>query len=352
MGCVESTPAENKESRQINRELKKDKRKFQEEVKLLLLGPGESGKSTVFKQMKIIQDNGGYSETERKSYKYVVFANCITQMKVLVNAAMKLDITFEEKNREIANIIDQLPSGGDSWTPEIGQMIKQLWSDSGLRETYNKRDSLFQLNDSSAYFFDNIDRYVQPDYIPSVNDVLRARVRTTGIEEAQFKIEDFQFRMVDVGGQRCERRKWIHCFEGSVITAVIFCVGLSEYDQHLREENTQNRMKESLLLFDELCNSSWFKTTPFILFLNKTDIFQEKIKTVDLKVCFENYTGGMNFENAAAFIKARFMELNQSPHVIYSHFTCAISTENIQFVFKAVRETIMGKILAKAGLTF
>ena len=110
------------------------------------------------------------------------------------------------------------------------------------------------------------------------------------------------------------------------MTAVIFCVALSEYDQTLREDDTQNRMKESLLLFDEICNSHWFRNTTFILFLNKTDLFKEKIQRVDLKVCFPNYIGlskknskynsyffffnqgGLNFEAASAFIKARFLE--------------------------------------------
>jgi len=89
-----------------------------------------------------------------------------------------------------------------------------------------------------------------------------------------------------------------------------------------------------------------------MLFLNKTDLFKEKIQHVDLNVCFPTYTGGCNFENASSFIKARFLEVNQAPHVIYTHFTCAISTENIQFVFQVVRETIIQKVLDRAGLLF
>jgi guanine nucleotide-binding protein subunit alpha len=53
--------------------------------------------------------------------------------------------------------------------------------------------------------------------------------------------------LFDVGGQRSERKNWIHCFEG--VTAIIFCVALSEYDQVLPEEKQQNRMIESLNIF-------------------------------------------------------------------------------------------------------
>jgi len=172
---------------------------------------------------------------------------------------------------------------------------------------------------------------------------LRARVRTTGIQEAEFKFEELEFRMLDVGGQRSERRKWIHCFDS--VTAVMFCVALSEYDQVLREDASQNRMKESLLLFDEVSNSHWFKNTSFILFLNKTDLFKEKIARVDLTTCWPNYTGGCHFENASTFIKQKFLDQNKTTHPIYTHFTCAISTENIEFVFRCVRETVLNQTL-------
>ncbi len=86
----------------------------------------------------------------------------------------------------------------------------------------------------------------------------------------------------------------LHCFEA--VTAVIFCVALSEYDQVLREDETQNRMQESLMLFDQIVNSFWFRNTTFILFLNKIDLFKQKIERVDLKVCFPNYTGTFQFQ--------------------------------------------------------
>lgn len=74
------------------------------------------------------------------------------------------------------------------------------------------------------------------NYVPTDQDVLRSRVKTTGITETTFVIGDLTYRMFDVGGQRSERKKWIHCFEN--VTAIIFLVAISEYDQVLIEDET------------------------------------------------------------------------------------------------------------------
>jgi len=155
--------------------------------------------------------------------------------------------------------------------------------------------------------------------------------------------------MVDVGGQRSERKKWIHCFQD--VTAVIFCVALSEYDLKLYEDESVNRMHESIKLFDEICNSKWFQNVSIILFLNKMDIFKEKIKKVDLNVCFQEYKGGLDFDKASAFITEKFKSLNKSAEQkqVYPHITCATDTQNIKFVFNAVKNIILHKALEGSG---
>lgn len=95
--------------------------------------------------------------------------------------------------------------------------------------------------------------------------------------------------MVDVGGQRSERKKWIHCFED--VTAIIFMVAISEYDQVLFEDENVNRMGESLTLFQSIVDMQWFQKTSIILFMNKTDIFENKIKISPLKKYFPQYKG-------------------------------------------------------------
>jgi len=103
MGVCLSTD-DKKKSQQIDKVLNADRRRLREEVKLLLLGPGESGKSTIFKQMKIIQDHGGFTTDELQSYKYIVYGNCVTQMKVIVSMAAKLGTPLDnDENRRAAD---------------------------------------------------------------------------------------------------------------------------------------------------------------------------------------------------------------------------------------------------------
>jgi guanine nucleotide-binding protein G(i) subunit alpha len=138
-------------------------------------------------------------------------------------------------------------------------------------------------------YFDSIGRIAQPDYLPNDQDVLRSRVKTTGITETTFIIGDLTYRMFDVGGQRSERKKWIHCFEN--VTTILFLVAISEYDQLLFEDETVNRMQEALTLFDSICNSRWFVKTSIILFLNKIDRFKEKLPVSPMKNYFPDYEG-------------------------------------------------------------
>jgi len=350
MGCgvsSEMTKEEKERAVEIEKEMKRRKRFLDSEIKLLLLGAGESGKSTIAKQMKIIHLNG-YSEAERLAFKEVIFSNVLTAMRALCQAVEKLGLTLEhpeneERRAALADAPNVIPSIPDAMVADI----KALWADSGIQACYKSRH-LFQLSDSAEYYVEAVERIAAPDYVPTEQDVLRARVKTTGIQEISFTTNDVSFRMVDVGGQRSERKKWIHCFQD--VTAVIFCVAMSEYDQKLYEDETVGRTEESLKLFDEICNSKWFNSTSIILFLNKKDLFEEKIKVTDLSLCFPDYTGGRNFDKAADFMQKKFVGLNRNTgKTIYPYITCGTSTDNIAFVFAAVKDIILAGALDAHG---
>ena len=112
-------------------------------------------------------------------------------------------------------------------------------------------------------FLDDLDRLGRKDYMPTEQDILRTRVKTTGIVEVHFSFKNLNFKLFDVGGQRSERKKWIHCFED--VTAIIFCVAMSEYDQVLHEDETT----VSYLW------QKWWNCIPFNMFISL--LFQYKL---------------------------------------------------------------------------
>ncbi|KAI9230249.1 MAG: G-protein complex alpha subunit GpaA/FadA [Piptocephalis tieghemiana] len=352
MGCCASK--EDLEGRRKNEEienqLKKDRLSAQKEVKMLLLGAGESGKSTILKQMKLIHD-GGYNDDERESFKEIIFSNTVQSMRVILEAAQSMGIPLQSDGASYwSSVIMDLPHQieADSLPQEVAEAIRGLWMDPGVQQCFG-RSREFQLNDSAKYYFDSIDRISQPGYTPSDQDVLRSRVKTTGITETTFIIGELTYRMLDVGGQRSERKKWIHCFEN--VTAIVFLVAISEYDQSLVEDETVNRMQEALTLFDSICNSRWFIKTSIILFLNKIDLFREKLPVSPMSHYFPDFEGGANYEAACDYLLNCFVSLNQSePKQIYTHFTCATDTNQIQFVMAAVNDIIIQKNLEYVGL--
>ncbi|KAG1151564.1 hypothetical protein G6F37_001440 [Rhizopus arrhizus] len=354
MGCcasVEQDDSAKLRNDEIDEQLRLEKLNEKNEVKLLLLGAGESGKSTILKQMKLIHE-GGFKDEEREAHKEVIFSNILQSILVILESMCNLGIDLgDAKNQVYADHVMRYKTQIDQFTmsPELTEAIKALWKDSGVQETF-VRNNEYQLNDSASYYFDHIERIAAPNYLPTDQDVLHSRVKTTGITETRFMIGNLVYRMFDVGGQRSERKKWIHCFEN--VTAVIFLVAISEYDQVLIEDDSVNRMQEALTLFDSICNSRWFEKTSIILFLNKTDLFKKKLQKSQLNKYFPDYSGSLDdYDTACEYFKQLFESLNCSENKqVYTHFTCATETEQVKFVMDAVNDIVIQENLRSNGL--
>ncbi|KAK7205514.1 guanine nucleotide binding protein, alpha subunit [Myxozyma melibiosi] len=353
MGCGMSAPQNEGKARNdaIEIQLNKDHQDRRSEIKMLLLGAGESGKSTIIKQMKLIHE-GGYSRNERLSFREVIFSNTVQSMKVIVEAMGSLGIPLADPQNTVhAQLIYDLPNQIESETmaPDVGAAIASLWKDGGVQVAFSRARE-YQLNDSAKYYFDSIERVADPNYVPSDQDVLRSRVKSTGITETTFMIGSLTYRMLDVGGQRSERKKWIHCFEN--VTTILFMAAISEYDQMLFEDETVNRMTEALTLFESICNSHWFISTSVILFLNKTDIFKEKIGRSPLHNYLPGFTGNnSSYEETSNYILQCFVVLNRTDtKQLYTHFTCATDTNHMRFVMAAVNDIIIQENLRESGM--
>jgi len=242
---------------------------------------------------------------------------------------------------------------------EVAQAVHELWKSKAVQSAFERNNELQLPGGASGlpYYVEHASRFASTDYLPTQDDVIRAKLRTTGITEVVFTVGSTEFTMVDVGGQRSERRKWLHCFVD--VSAVIFLVAINEYDMVLEEDNRTNRMEESLKLFQKLTGSQWFEETSFILFLNKSDLFKDKIEKRPLKDFFEDYeqfvsgldnhTSMDEFTKSCEYIKAQYIEAFNGAR-LYPFVTCAIDTDNCNRVFAAVRDTVISTALAGAGL--
>lgn len=172
-------------------------------------------------------------------------------------------------------------------------------------------------------------------------DILHARKATKGIIEHTVDISGVPFLFVDVGGQRSQRQKWFQCFEG--ITSILFLASSSEFDQVLLEDRKTNRLQESCNIFETIINNRTFCNVSIILFLNKFDLLQEKVKFVCIKDYFPEFEGDPHcLEDVQNFLLTMFdHRRRERGKPLFHHFTTAIDTENIKFVFQAVKDTIL-----------
>ena len=163
---------------------------------------------------------------------------------------------------------------------------------------------------------------------------------TVGMTEKNFDINaNVVVRMVDVGGQRSERRKWIRWFAG--IDCVIFIAAISEFDQVLFEDGETNRFLESLAVWRELQLKKEFTNTRFVLFLNKVDLFQEKIKTTRISDYLDDYKGEEhNYDDAVTFFTDKYLEGCSSRHVRVYH-TTATDVDLMDNVLDNVKEALL-----------
>jgi len=338
--CGSKNNEEYAASREIEKGLRLEKKNHAKKIRLLLLGIGDAGKSTFAKQMKVLHKNG-FSQQEIDRFKSVIHDNILTSMRQMIDFAERNKLPLPKKEKELIESVKSAPE----LNQQIADNIKALWKTNELKKIWDKRNE-YSIMTCADFYLQEIDRIIKPDYVPSQEDILRSKMRTTGVIETIFETSDIEFTLVDVGGQRSERRKWLHVFEN--VTAVIFLAALDAYDMMLEEAPDVNRMDESLRVFNEITSSTWFRSVSFILFLNKSDLFAEKIKKSQLNILFPDYTGGDDVEKGLEFIRDQYKS-SFGGQTLYHYDTCAIDTQNIQRVFTAVKDTLIARALKETG---
>jgi len=377
----EETARLKKKNIDIEREIAKAQLGEKNRVKILLLGAGESGKSTVFKQLRIIYGTPRSPE-DLKLYSQVVRHNITVLMRKILQLIQKFELISlltkdeeaafdmmrasymtraerQKKERENGSMHpSQLASrqmfGDAEECVLLKEEIKILFRSETWTAAWLKRSTV-NIVDGHNLFVQQIDEITAPDYVPTVDHVLNARLRTTAVMKEEYKIDDLVFEIYDAGGQRSERKKWLPNFTG--VDAVIFVAALSEYDQKLAEATVINRMAETLNLFKSICNHHAFTGSPILLFLNKQDLFLEKLEISNIQdqIEFTDYTGSTSKEAVEYFIqKFRDMFIDQldPDKRLFTHATVATNTKNIEFVWDSCKNIICEQNLRKCMFVY
>ncbi|CDO70956.1 hypothetical protein BN946_scf184829.g65 [Trametes cinnabarina] len=316
-GGVEITEEEKRLHREAEKSLKEAKLKLSKQVKVLLLGSGDSGKSTILKQMRLIH-RVPFSSQEIESYRQLVFNNLTHGLYSVIEAMEDMELEVSPENSWLVQKIQEASDikDGEPFPIEYRDILKQLWEDPNVQAAYSRGNEA-ALPENLTYFFSDLDRLFDPSYQPTEQDIVQTRARTIGITETVFTLRDHEMLMVDVGGQKSERRKWIHCFQD--VTSILFLVSLSGYDQCLVEDKDA------------------------ILFLNKNDLFEKKVQHSDIKNFFPDFDGEPGDAKAGReYFRKRFARLAQKANAkereIYIHVTTATDTAMLRVVMAAVEE--------------
>jgi len=267
--------------KQITSKLKHWHEEEKKRVQILLLGIGESGKSTITKQMKIIHINGFDKSEKMDKWIPSIRKNIRDSMLTLCGAMSLLQIPLHDST--LQNSIDYLMTEATQEQFEYPQAFfdhcSRLWQDGGIKECY-WRSNEYQLIDSAKYFLSRIEDIKQSSYVPSEQDILRCRIMTNSVEQIDFTVKDrsydVNFSVYDVGGQRGERRRWLQVFD--CIKSILFVVDSACFDLNLMEDNSTNRLMEALDVFDQVWNNRFLRDVSVILFINKIDVLEGKIR--------------------------------------------------------------------------
>ncbi|KAF0978097.1 hypothetical protein FDP41_002612 [Naegleria fowleri] len=263
----------------------------QQQMRVIMLGTGGVGKSTLFKNIKLLF-NGGFDSDEFLSYREVILSNIVQMVQFVLRALITLfpEHKIEKpENEEFANSILRLDCEDFIHILRIVDenfitRVQKLWfEEPAILRAYHYRHR-YQLPVEDLP--DLIKQMDQIYSLPKTKHVMSSYVKTTGIVETECVYRNTRIRVFDTGGQRNERKKWVHLF-GST-NGIIFIVSLSEYNQVCYEDDKSNRMKESLLLFEEIVNASCFERVPIFLVFNKKDVFLHKIQYFDISEAFSD----------------------------------------------------------------
>lgn len=237
--------------------------------------------------------------------------------------------------------------------------MKRLWTDPIIKKLMEVEK--MRPEEMAGFFLDDLDRVTSLRYVPSDDDVLRARIKTLGVSEHRFTVRtgplgssmSHDWRVFDVGGQRSLRAAWVPYFDD--VNAIIFLAPISCFDQVLHEDPSVNRLADSFLLWKTIVSHPLLKKAYLILFLNKCDILRAKLESgIRLGNYITSYGNRPNdFESASIYLRKKFAALmreHANDRSLYCHFTSVTDMKQTSLILQNVQDVIVHDNLKRSAL--
>lgn len=362
-----------KRSLAIDLSLAEDSRIEDEKIKLLFIGADDSGKKTVFDKM----DHGHrFTKSERADIVHKIHSTILRTIKILIYRAQENGLDLKGDCRLVLETDES-----EAITVPLGTSINTLWADPLIQEAWNQRSEL-HIDDSVEYWFLNIEKVKRPDYSPDKDDLITATAHfTSGVKVGRRVIENTTFEIYDVVRQRGMRRKWLHCFE-NVVTAIVYVVDISAYDQVRSKTFAKNVVvsrlllyclwvlkflcfnclnvniqMESLEVFEDLCSDELFQECPVILLLNNREAFEQKVKRKHIRDCgFLDFEGKeWDGEEGLRYFTDKFTSKNafhgSSSRKVYSHVTGPADQHITKALYNICKEVVLRQDIQHRSLS-
>ena len=332
----------------------------QRKIKLLILGAGLTGKSTILKQLRRIYGRQ-YDKNELLAAKPQLTANTIEAMRTLaiyssvLNDQGKKECRVSDELNQIRKRVSRM-SHKQKFTLEHYNDFVKLWFDDGIRNVL-KYQNQFIVGRNCERFFRNMAKYYDDDYIPTFEDLVSLTQRTTGVNKIKFVISDTcsyteeLYDIFDVGGMKNERRRWMLFFEDTA--GVLFVVGLDGFNKLLWEDNRNNRLREDIGLFRGLINLAAFDDAKVFVVLNRFDLFVKDVEDgYKFSEYFKSFDGDdRNVQEIVEHIINQILDQRRKPRnsrEIYFIVTNSLNTKCIKDMFEYVRLTLITSKMSNA----
>lgn len=354
-----------KSSKSIEKNMKQNEKESSRTIRLLLLGTGEAGKTTILKQIQRIHKVAKPNEL-RNLIPYIKDA-VVGYTKILCCQAYilhrqgektKVDAKIERLQRYITDLKPPYKHNA-----ALADKISKLWADPAIKETLRLR-SRYQIHDNVSHFLGRAGFICDDNYKLSVGDYLRIRTRSTGmtterISSAVGNYGTYHFEFTDVGGQKSQRSRWLEIAVDKM-DAVAYVIALSDYDLKCYEDHERNRFLEALDVFRDIIKGKYLDNKIVLILLNKHELFIKKIRKVPITVAFEDYPKNANPHNAEQvieFVVSKFEECLQQVKdkklvsQLHFHRISALDVSDIRALYETATLAMVQKKLRQSGLT-